>query len=591
MPAVPSHFKQNIFEVSRYSNENDFWLLFHFCELSYDPNDESLKRTIFLVNIKDNNFCSVSHWNTERVISIKIREEKTILYTLGTIFNYEGYPIKYPSERENCIEKKEIILSNSQNYREDRLLEFFSNSNFPMKGIEQDVMSEKAHYYYFNRFNNDEVYVPITLINKYFYYSSISAIHSIIYDRMEEGIKGLKNIDGKKTVIYDGNYINAIDVKSIARYYFTLGYEKGIDILRKSVNDFYEKLLNKKKLNAPLVSDIKYRLPFNFPLKVVVLGQYIHGKRFIAYDIVEVKPNNKEIVKFFSVDEFDLFNINDKRSSDARETKERKDGTRLGGQYVGDDSSDLDDSKPTISSLPKEEISIPKKNFFFDTPKSTILEKIDQKHKYICDNLVKKDYDGYGINEGQTDPNSKTRKVNGSILEGISHFQIFLDALTCINEDNDFFVTLITINGSYKYPYSIAPYYYKDNKPYKVVDQMLIANIVYNQRHFCIIDTGPGLRIGIFENYNIPFSESDDDTLTRFINYMLQNYHFLWSSVFYDEKISVPNKSKKQKYDRILENFRFRIMQPFEHISPKDDENLAINLAGRIKRRIKESVK
>lgn len=588
MPSVPVFFKLRISEICQYSKKNDFWLLFHFGRLVVNLNDRIIKREIHLVNIKDNNYCYTNEWNREKVISIEIREEKTFQYCLGTIFDCTGYPVNHP-ELGRPIFKKKIVLSNNYNLKKEGLKDILSNSYFPLNKIEQKIDNNSSYFYFFNKkVNKDKVYIPNCLISKYFYYYSISTVHSLIYNRLEKGILESKIINNRNTVFYDGNLISSNDIQAIARYFYTSGLETGIDILKEAIRNFNKSLLNNEKSKLPLISDINYNLPFNSPLEVLLIGQYIQQDKFIAYDIINVAPFHRN-EKFFTVDDFELFNINDKRSSDNKEEKESKKGTNIKGQKFDESLKNINDYESTNSTIPQENFTLPSRNFFSDSPKSKILDRNDQNHRYICDKLVIKDYDGYGIEYDNTSSDSTIRKANMSIFNETSHYQILHEALDILSKEFNFQFSYLTINYSTYFPFSIAPFCHEENKSFKIVDMILIVNVFYNDKLFCLVDAGPGFRIGIFEYFNIPFKERNDPNLTMFINYMVSSHHFKWSSVYCDFNIKKNNELKKEKYITIQQRFGYNILQPLEHIDINKKENIIENLAMRIKVRIEKN--
>ncbi|MDX9694385.1 MAG: hypothetical protein RBT49_01200 [Bacteroidales bacterium] len=579
MPEIPpSGFKKKVKEISCFSKQKDFWLLIGFGEIYQDFKQQALLREIYLVNIKGNNYYRIEDWNKEKVIKVSIREEKTLNYKIGTIFDCNGNPTRYPQKGDSHLYIKRVVLSNQLNFKREGLIDLISETEFPIFRKDWDYQNKNIPYFYYKGANDkDRVLIPISIISKFFYYSSYSAIHSIIYNRVKSGLVKKVVIDGKHYVSYDDTYINYFDAKRFARYWFTKGEYNGIDLLNNSIQNYYKTLTNNDKTNSKISGEIEYKIPFNFALSVVLLGQYIQKDIFMAYDIIFVSPN-QAYNNYFTVEKFELININDKRSSLLKETKEQKGYTKIQGKKSDNNSDELDDFCPTNPTFPKVEKSINNINFFEESPEINILEKEDQEYSYILENLLIKEYDGYGIN-AETYSGSNKRKANESIVSSISHFKILFEALELI-KNKGYQVNYVVINDSNQYPISFAPYCYdSNNKPYKIIDEIIIVTINDDTDQYCIIDGNAGVYIGIFKNLGTPISDANDNKLTSFIRFMLSEHSFAWSEVYFNKNNS---ELKQENYNRILTNFRYKILQPIEHQSEKrgniTEENVVSNL-------------
>ena len=255
MTVLPSSgFNKKIAEISKYSVRKDFWLLIGFGEIYPDSVKQAFLREIYFVNIKGNKYYRIEDWNKEKVIKVSVREERTLIYKIGTIFDCHGYPIKYPIPGDTNLYSKRVVLSNQLNFKRDGLNDLLSETEFPIFREDRNFQNNKTPYFYYKGVNNkDHVFIPISLISKYFYYTSYTAIHSIIYDRLKEGILNKVIENGKYYVLYDDIYINYYDTKRIARYWFTKGENTGFDLLKNSINNFYQTLLNNEKNNSRII--------------------------------------------------------------------------------------------------------------------------------------------------------------------------------------------------------------------------------------------------------------------------------------------------------------------------------------------------
>lgn len=571
-------FKRSIKKLRRFSQINDYWLLVCFGHVYYKPESDFFERDIIFVSIKQNQYQHPTFWNKERVVRIAIREDYTINFPLGTIFNWEGEVVRIPSKEEKTIYAKEVILSNNFNFQDKGLRDILRNTSFPIDILNKISDSTGFYKYYYPKKNKDTVIIPSIVIAKFFYYCTSSIISLILSNRFSDGIVSIERTQYGMTIVYNSDIIKQDDALILGRYALTNGAEKGYNILQKAISFFHETLINEEKKGKPLVADINFPLPFSFPLRATLVGQYIEKDTFMAYEITKTRPYNDKMKSFFSDEKILLLDQNDKRSSIERENKEIRPGTNIKGLNKRKLDNAIEETSPTINSLSELTVSTQSRNFFWDSPDVKKIDKDDQLYKYICEKLIVKEHSGYSLKhniEANRDE-LKARKTRFSLDVEIEHFNVLFEALKEISSEKNYGIKFHTINDSTDEYFSTIKFRKKD-EDIKVV----IASINLFNKQFVIVDPGPNLKIGIFRNYNIPFNEKNDSKLTEILTFMLNKYFFRWSDFYYNEKEG--NLLKKQKFEMLLEQKRIKVLQPFKHINK---ENLNIDLANRIRNRI-----
>ncbi len=596
-------FKKSYSELKKFSTENDFWLQLVAGGLIYNSKKKCLERELYFLRLETGEYRSLIHYeNTVRKICV--REEKTRLFSVGSIFNCEGKLVKWPEPKEkNYVIGSRIILSNSRNKSSVPLSGLFKQINL-LSG-ESGGFSKVFYYSFTPKYSfakthysqHVEVVVPSSLIGRYFHYLSLDMIKLIVDNDFRVAIK--RDANDPALVLYDGKKISREDAERLGKYFFTSSYsyseyKSGIDILQKSIDELYSQLLNFAKQKQYDVMDIDFEIPFDFPFYVEVVGQFLTDDVFLAYDIVKAYPYRADKVPFST--KFTLMDINaavsQPGSSGGKGDSSKKSPSGKDDQNNSDDTTDITEDAPVNKSLSTVQLTMFTGGLFDDAPDVTVIENEDQLRESIARGVISVPHDGFSFfdDEYSVDPNGKPqRRANASFIMEYSHFDVIREALSLLNELDGINVTYLTIDQSSDDVFSQVLLPTDDSGKKGILLTILIASIIHKEgRETVIVDAGPGLKIGMYENMDIPYAQSNDARLTSFVNFMRRRYRFQWSEVFFNERVKEDNSLKRTRSEAIKKNYRIKVLQPMKHIDSDDAETLRKNLKERIVARIRE---
>lgn len=569
-------------EISLKPNTKGYsWLLFNYGNIFYKSSEEQYYREIGLVRLSRKNY-KIANWDINDTIVISIPETWSLFYPLGTIFNDRGFYLLIPEKAiPNQLYEREIILSNYSNYKDTSYFETLKDTRFPKPSNEE---SSNDPFFFFESKKNIQFIVPIDVIKRKFYYYSFKGIESIIKRKLDTGIHCLYHTKDLGLIEYDGDCLNKSDVKSIGKYLFTKEYgfnkDTGLSRLKFEVDQFYKRSLQRIDYN-----DIHFKIPFDQPLIVKVLGQYItdfnaKDPKFIVYQILEYKSFNEKVL-FSLPKKIKVRNIKDKRSTINRDLKEEKITKSKIGVKKKTYSSVFDSTNATNSSIPSLNIELPDATFGDQYIDFEFIDRDDQDYKYATDKIMV-NLSGVGTN---------SLGSYNSILEYLNISKKEKDTTNKIN--NEFFeVFLLTLEKLKEEGIASSLLYIDSDKDgysrLKSHDnsirlKMLIAKLNCWGQEYCLVEANSGYSIGMFKNEGTPLAEVNDHNLHVFLQNLINEYKFQWTTCYYrrqdieDERI----KQKRIRFNKILHSHRFRILSPMDHLSKPLDENIA-NLTNRI---------
>lgn len=635
--------QRTIAQLRKNSAESDFWVLINYGDLHQKKTDKIFYRDADFVKSKSNSY-DLKHWDKNNVIRIELAETKTMLFSLGTIFNYKGFPVNDPKEDNEFLNTYKVVISNGlNNFKILPTADVFEKTNYPLyrNQISTDLKEPRNMMFYHNRIfknsqseesndyetknlessqntilKNSEYIIPNDLIRKLFYYKSYSGINSILYKKLEHGILNKRLIDGQWMVQYNSDYIHKKDISSFAKYWFTFetgdNIKTGLDRLNSQIKKFWISLYNNSKNSEiNIYSTINFPIPFSFPIEVKILGQWItdydsNEKKFIAYKIVSFSKYKIQKFKgvksqFYVVNGFSAIDINDKTSTDERENKEIKEsGAKILANSEGIKYNYKDDNKPTNSYL--DTIT---SNYISTTDIEGLdldiyfIKREDQQFAYISNCFINKYSTGLGDDLEHTDPQSSLQKNNILINTNVVSFECIMESMEILKNNYQFFnYQYITINDSINYPYSEVQFIFSSQKTKKTKNELLIIKIRNNNEEYCLLEAGAGKCIGIFKNIGFPIKDANDENLIDFLNFIIEEHQYLWSSFYVEKKLNLINvnynmdllevteKTKKCRF--LLEKYRYEILQPIYHKSRvKENQTLSDDLARRIYSRLK----
>jgi hypothetical protein len=535
-------------KIKSHSSEGDFWMLFNFGKITL--RDEILYREIKFIKVKSSDFYNQEDWSLTEFIIEEIAEQIVNKFKLADIYDYNGKFVSELNINHKSIEKREIILSNYRNFKVGSCEDFFCNTPF------DGHINNKAYYF----FNND-TFVPLSLINQFFYYYSTKVITIITdFEKLNKGFVSRDLLENK--FIFDNTIgIGQKEAKFIGKYWFTDIDESktGLYILRKSVNSFFSLLKKQKDIKGQLTGEIFYNIPFRFPIKITVIGQKIAKNKFFSYRLFNAEPNKKDFSFFINTQDVEPIALVDTRSGEDThgDSETYTDNIAIDGMEILDLVSDT----PLIATNPNlgvEEITV-NNDIFLDSPNYKKTKKIENDRNYIKGNTVVNTVEDLGILSNQTSTGSNIQAIDYTAIQENSS-DLFLKILEYLKEKG-VNITFATINDSTDHIFS---FYEPENSK---IPYLIIAIAQLQDREFFIIETGLYKNIGIVENLsNVPIKKKNDNILTRLIKVLdHKSVRFSWSSIFYDGTQSKDYQNKKKRFEYLKEKMLLEVVQPVNH--------------------------
>lgn len=576
-----------ISEIERFSREHEYWALSNVGRVRYRSQSPNFLRELYFVKLLEPSY-DLKKWDRSKVIRIEIPEARLISYRLGQIFDAKGNTICVPNMGYKEIKALDIVLSNSRNKRStgaDDLNLFFEDTLYPSPGRKQ------KQSYYTHGYGNIQSFISTFLIAKVFYYRSSSNIHKIITNQFEAGLQKKIRSENENLIIYDSQKVTYEEACLFAELWSTDDQFSGYDKLLRTIRNFEKALFNDDKLGNEnnRTADIAYELPYNFPLKVKVMGQYITTDRdkakFMVYDFISEEPYNPDS-KYSTVERILLQDDNDKTSTFSRNEKDSKGSIHISGNDRLKFNLPVDDNSSSNSSLEEREFLVD--GGYQSRPKVTLqkIKRYDQENKYRSDRFIEKDITQNSINLEDRNSSSNSRLAN---IKGIDSSDnpleesepLLKQSLDYLSKEMRVTYQFVTINDSF-HKYKSILNHRKTGKEIPII----IVRVMHNDKDYYIFDAGEGAYLGVAQNIGIPINNTNDRRLSIFLDVMLNRYHFRWSSIYYDGTVNAINEKKADKSIEIKTRFSFHILQPMEHLKSEKPEELIKNLAERIKRRI-----
>lgn len=558
----------NITKDQKNSTKNSFWILAWYGKSYYCRRKKRLFKKVYLINATDKTY-DIERWNKRRMVEAEIPEEKSILFPLGSIFNSNGLLVEIPNGSNNNKLQiiKELEIHQTKDYNSNKLFNHLTSTKYPIfNNKDFDEVYKGASYYLGKTNDSIEVIIPIHVINAYFFYLSTACTYHIIYNTIEQGIQKPKNIEEIPIVPYLGNIIRYNEAKELAKYFFLKDNDTHPFI--KVANRFFEKAINNDKKNQPHPPYFGYfnsKIPFKGITSLNVLGQFINQEKtkLIVYRILDGFPiNNKK--KVFTTDKYLMLNLNDTRSIDVESPKQIINHTSINEIYnnIKQLSMNQENANHNLSIV---DVNLDSDiNTFSLCPDSELLDKNHQEYVYQIDNYFNKYIEELSDDYRNHHSASNSARANLFMNTLNYDFKIFREALNKLSKKDSFIVNRLLIN-SHDGLYS--------NSPNQEYSSLLLGSIIYNDQHYCIIDSSNS-RIGIlrYNNSKLSFKRKNDPILLDVIEKLSGVNKFNWS------------KAKKQN---LLKNINIHILPPLNH-SFKDEsfEEASKRLLNKIESRI-----
>lgn len=533
-------------KIESQSKAGEYWLLLNFGDTFLE--NEILMREISFIKVSPDDYFDPEKWIPKCIITERVYENLINEFKLADVYNYKGQFVCNLDIKHPKLKKREVVISNQINFKINKY-DFFNKT----------VLEGAINNVFF--FRCQDIYIPLGLIFLRYYYSSTKIINLITnYEKLSIGFKE-RNFEECSFVYDNTEGIGNKEAKEIGRYWFTHWNEQktGFNVLKGSINYFYNNLMHQKKIDGELRGEIPYKLPFDFPLKATVLCQKLDNEKFIAYRIYDEKPYRKEL-SFFANNK-DITPIAEYDTRKAEDAEEDRDYNPL---FINEteempnffSNEIISPANPSLGIEDQEVIN----DVFSISPKFAITKKIEKEYNYKPKNSVEKDIDGYGI-VGNENSSDNIKGINFSSVKDIDSSDFFSMILEYLVQKG-LKVEYATINDSSDNKFS--RYTPKNTK----ISYLIIAIIHTKEAEFCIFETGVNMSIGIVKNLsNIPIQKKNDMRLTEFIKLLdHEKIKFRWSSVYYNPKVSTKNHPlKKKKFEHIKQNFFLEVIQPVDH--------------------------
>jgi len=581
MPPKDKSFNKEVKELAnqKVDNQNSYWILFQYGRSYWSIRESRVFKESYFLNSSIKSY-NMNNWNFDTMVLVSFPEEKSFVLPQGSIFDRNGKYISSPTTLDDRIyEIPNVTLSNDGNFRKNKgFYKLLSDSDYPIYKDEDERFYNRFPYFSVTKtyYELKDIIIPTQVILAYFYNLSPLCLYHVLYGTFIKGMRKPYIKNDKYIVPYDSNIIAGREMMTLAKYYFTTN-NSGFKAIESIHSNFFESLVNDKEKGKGRFY-IDGRLPIDYPIKVNVIGQYIDSnkegedpQKFLVHRIDRASTIGEQ--DFFTINEFEVLDLKDKRS-----TKDGKDQNHIGytgvnsQENIGDGPENSDSEVNTLIKI--KETKTEGLSLFFTSPEVKKVDKYDQKNKYILENVIDLPVDSYGDNYSNTNTNSTTRRANIINYEELNtHFEILKDALKILSTEG-YEITYLKLKN-HNGIYSDSPVYND------MVDKLIIVQIGYEAKSYCIVDSGYGKSIGMF-CYNdkfISFVENEDKTIRNIIVFMIKKMKFQWVSA-----------QKKQVFNndgiKVLESLKHSLSFKTGDKEDIDFDKSVISLADRIKKRI-----
>ncbi len=557
------------------------WVLFHYGRSYFDEVKNRVYRECYFKIAHRKKTFHIENWKKEdTLIKIDVPEESSYYYPIGSTFNHNGKFLKAPktSKKDRLYEVPNVKLSFKKNYKNEGFHELLKNTKYPIWNNENIYKDCPYYYTEVNRFGvTTKIIIPIQVILSYFFYLSPMCIYSILHRGFHDGIGEYFFNKNTPTLPYKSNIIREQELRILGKYVFTYNKQYSIYCIRRIRDGFAEKYINDLKLNKKgkhyLTTGIPFKFDFLYNLTGLYIDEYEKGEdqKFLVYKINSINPPKD--FNFFKYDSFDILDLNDKRSTPNKESKEEQGYTNVIPAYHNLENN-FSESETNNNVGLLEITKNSNTNHFLDSPTINKIKRTDQQKKYRLDKTIFIPIRSLGDNFGNGSSSSDTQKTNetATFMDFNSFFDITQKAMQILKDDKNLEVEIKSLKlTDYHGDYSYLPIH---SEKY---DKILIFQITVNENNYCLIDLGYGKNIGLlrFNNPQISFEEFSDAKLNHIIIDLAKYENFNFQRV-----------TQIQKY----KGTGIHILKPLRHLNEViknlTEYDKAKNLANRIIRKI-----
>lgn len=528
------------------NNERTYWMLVWYGAITFNPKEREYLIDAYF--IKTNTTLYYINDEIEIIEKLTINFRKSLIFPLGSIFNYEGRLNTLPNESIRGILERiiPIYIENDLKSIEDNLM----NSNFfkLLQKLDPHISSSLT---YIKHSQNEYKIIPNYVLFKHFYYFSETAVKNILNNELIDFIKKeeINNID---YLFYNSKVVKPYDIKFLGKYFYTK-WDYGEKFFNEIGNELYKLKLAKK---GELKYYFKNVIPFMNILKYTTLGFYLENNKIqktdlnnpkifivndiksteiyvsyhklltqeLEYEVKEVKFFTKDNIKYVDINKLKEENLTNTNGHGVEQTNET--GLILDAEiknYIIDNP---------INTFVDKIILLQDFNAFNLTPN---LEEISNEELSKIKILINKDEGLRNIIINANSNHSK-EKIIEYIKVNLDYYALTRVALEALNEDSEF----------------LTRYYFKEEiEKWKHE----FYEIDYFNQNYYIIESGKGFYSVILRKRD--HSEIPYDNLKFIFKTALDKHRLNWSFI-----------KSKNKFD----NFGLVILTPNKHKIAIDKE-------------------
>ncbi|MPQ45535.1 hypothetical protein GCQ56_00825 [Marinifilum sp. N1E240] len=499
----------------------DYWLLISFGRVRYNKFD--FYREIYVANISSSE-ASIKSVEEKDIFIIEVQECRAILLKAGMVFNKEGWLMaKIYNKKRATFPVTTVNIFYGKSYNSIGINVFLKQTSYPDMIVSRDDSLGYNPPFYLG-YSNDgmNVYIPNFIILSQLYYS-LNAIYKLM--DLNINFNNMLRVNNDYVIVNNEVYLSLILDLIILIY--SNSKVSGLEKLLKGLNGFYCGLMNSKKNNGKLPLDIIVEIPFDIDLTIEVQGEMIKKNVMLVNEVINIKPLHKTDHLFTKSNIYAVY-MNFIKESFGAEMPLKLDGVALAHMK----NCGIFSEYPFIHYIDKKSID----SYY---------------HRLrLC-------------NEINFDDPSKKLIVNKDDLQ----FQRTLYELKSLNVKFGF----ATINNSKDYPYSKLLFKEEEHYIFNGVIELKILIILMKLNSYIVIDLGFEFGIVILKNCGNDLNDRNDDRITGFLNFMMQNNRFKWSEFIKPNIKKNRSLFKHHNTKLIRSKFSFRIV---EHCNSLADNTL-----------------
>ncbi|SHL29373.1 hypothetical protein SAMN05444360_10156 [Chryseobacterium carnipullorum] len=447
---------------------NSFWAITWLGKTCWK--EERMRREIILTNIENRDF---DFARSDKSIKVYVPEEKTIHYSLGTYFGYNGDFLENPKCDRNGITRLENIEVNPlKDYHINGIHGSLKGTGFPLY-FEKNDMIYKGAGYYSVKHGDLTIIIPGHVILSYFYYLSTLQIYHLIYGTFEDGLdkKMYYTENNIPLFFYNSSIIRYQEASEISKYKLIKG---GYESMARIHSDFYASL--NQSWNTERKAYLTSKIPFNELVKLDVIGKRISKDKFLVFAIENFNLLDSTGRNFIS-EKFEMKDLSD-HSTLNEETEDPENYTQ---QIEIPNPNPRHTDRPTNHNFNVRNVFLDDgRKRFYEIPENKKQLKTEQKKQYVAEDRVFHNVDEISENIRNHNGRNNTARANFFDNNTFDYIKALFAAVTILESKN--------IECSYIF-IDPAPFKNSSYTPIKSdrIAPIIMVSIYYNDFNYCLI--------------------------------------------------------------------------------------------------------